>query len=136
MHTSDPRLLILVGRLERAAKDGRRFPKVHLSLFIGGAIIAGELISTIEFAEKTHRVTKAIFEIAAEAEVETAIACQTTLDDVAGKLPEFLHLSRVYFWPHNVIDRDANSADEFWRVRISSVDAFHISDSLDLPTDA
>ena len=129
MHTSDPMLLLLVGNFELLARDGHATPRVQLSLYVGGAVVIGDLISSLEFEKESHRIMKALFKIHDDAVDETARPCHTTHADVAGKIPEFLHLRGVEFWPHNRLDTSDVPSTELWRVRISSVDAFHISDS-------
>jgi hypothetical protein len=132
MKNSDPMLLHLVSIFEMLAKDGRKAPKIQLELYIGGSVILGDLISSIEFSERSHRITKAVFNLHDDLVDDTARKRGVAHTDVVGESPQFLHLCGVEIWPHNFVKTASdNPSTEFWRVRISSIDAFHISDSYD-----
>src|SRR5258708_36656424 len=129
MHTADSMLLLLVGNFELLAKDGHKVPRIQLDLCIGGSIIIGDLISSIEFEKESHRVMQALLKIHDETVDETARRLNLTHVDIVGKIPEFLHLKGVEFWPQNLSDQSDKPSTELWRIRISSIDAFHIDDS-------
>src|SRR5437773_12394700 len=129
MRTPDPMLLYLVGNVELLAKDGRSIPRIQLSLYVGGAVIIGDPISRVEFEKESHRVMKTLFKIHDDVVDETARQRHTSHAEVDSKIPEFLHLRGVEFWPHNMLQSSDAPSTELWRVRVSSVDAFHIDDS-------
>ena len=117
MHTSDHILLALISKFDRCARDGRANPKVELSLCIGGTIIVGDLISAVEFANESHSVMKELLKTYDQVIDDAARDLNTTSKDIASSFSEFIHLRRT------------GPPIEFWRIRISSVDGFHISDS-------
>jgi hypothetical protein len=135
MHDPDPLLLYLVGNFELLAKDGHQTPRVQLELLVGGVVVIGTLISSVEFSEQSHRIMQALFKIRADVVDETARQWHVSHSDVEGKIPVFLHLSGVEFWPHNLVQSSDWPSTELWRVRISSVDSFHISDPFEIAED-
>jgi hypothetical protein len=135
MHTSDPLLLYLVGNFELLAKDGLKTPKFQLELYIGGSVMIGELISSIEYEKESHRVTKVLLKIRENTVDEVARLFNVSHADIEGKVPEFLHMRDVEIWPHNLSQNADGPSRELWRVRISSVDAFHISDVFEMASD-
>ena len=122
-------LLLLVGKFEMLAKDGHPTPKIELNLLVGGVIIIGDLISSVEFEKESHNATKLLFKIHDDAAAETARMCHTTQAEVVGPIPEFLHLRNVEFWPYNLTNTADALSSELWRLRISSIDAFQINNS-------
>jgi hypothetical protein len=129
MNSADPMLLLLVGNIELLAKDGHDIPRVELNLCVNGLIIVGDLISSLEFEKRSHKMMKALFGIHFEAIDETARKVKTTHTEIQGQIPEFLHLGGVEFWPHNLTEVSDAVSTKCWRVRISSIDAFRIEEN-------
>ena len=124
----DPLLLYLAGFTERFAKDGCRIIPVELHLHVGGFLIIGTLISSIEFEERSHKAVKKLLEIQADTHEELARLAQTSIATIEGGAPQFIHLGDVQFWTPSKMERWDGPSTECWRIRLSSIDAFCVHD--------
>jgi hypothetical protein len=116
-------LFIKLALVEADATDGLR--KRGITVYVGGLLASGHLISARDFATHNH-LTDYILEkvdlLESGGELEDEYGQKKQDDD----LPEFIHLSNAHFFTPGQTPIPSTSDGVFWRCRLSDVSGFHL----------